>query len=104
MHRPEPPHPQQLRDAARILAVSLVHHGRQRCLHVPRLEQHHLKPGRDQASVQPLRQRARLQADPRHANLQTAEEPDQGLRLAGHLRLAHDPAGAIHHAHAALFQ
>ena len=33
-----------------------------------------------------------------------AEEPDQGLRLACHLRLAHDLAGAIHHAHAALFQ
>ena len=32
------------------------------------------------------------------------EEVDERLRLARHLRLAHDPAGGIHHAHAAPFQ
>jgi len=71
---------------------------------VPRLEQHHLKPGRHQAGMQPLRQGPCFQPDPGHLNLQTAEKSNQGFRLARHLRLAHDLAGAIHHAHAALFQ
>jgi hypothetical protein len=99
MHRPEPPHAQKLRDAARILAIGLDHHCRQRRLHVPRLKQHHLKPGCDQTGV-PLRQRP----DPGHPSLQPTEKPNQGLRLARRLRLVHDLAGAIHHAHAALFQ
>src|SRR5205814_7600839 len=48
--------------------------------------------------------RGPLQPDPRHPSLQPAEEPDQGLRLARHLCLAHDLADAIHYAHAAVFQ
>ena len=40
VHRPEPSHAQQLGDPARILAVGLDHHRRQRRLHVPRLQQH----------------------------------------------------------------
>src|SRR5438477_12363470 len=76
------------------LRVGLDHHGRQRRLYVPRLEQHHLEPSRDQTGMQPLRQRPRFQPDPPHPSLQPAEEPDQGLRLARHLCLAHDLADA----------
>jgi hypothetical protein len=47
---------------------------------------------------------APLQPDPGHPSLQPTEKPNQGLRLARRLRLVHDLAGAIHHAHAALFQ
>ena len=71
---------------------------------MPRLQQHHLKPGRDQAGVQPLRQRPRFQPDPGYPSRQTKEEPNQRVRIARHLHLAYDLAGAIHHAHAALFQ
>ena len=75
VHRPEPAHPQQLGDAARVLAVGLDHHRRQRRLHVPGLQQHRLKPGRRQAGMQPLRQRPGLQPDPGHRSAEPAEEP-----------------------------
>jgi hypothetical protein len=100
----EPAHPQQLSDAPRILAIGLHHHRRQRRLHLAGLEQHDLEPGLRQASMQPLRQRAGLEPDPRHHQAELAEEPNQRLGLTRHLGLSDDPSGPIHHAHAALFQ
>jgi hypothetical protein len=104
VHRPEPAHPQQLGDAAGVLAVGLHHHRRQRRLHVPRLQQHRLEARLAQAGVQPLRQGAGFQADPRHLDAEAAEPGGQSLRFARHLGLAHDPPGGVHHAHAAVFQ
>ena len=54
--------------------------------------------------VQPLRERPGLQPDPGHRQAELAEEPDQRLRLARHLGLAHDLARRVDHAHAAPFQ
>src|SRR3712207_8672933 len=54
--------------------------------------------------MQPLRQGAGLQADPRQHQTALPEVPDQRVRLAGHLGLAHDAARAVHHAHAAQLQ
>ena len=104
VHRAEPPQPHQLRDAARVLAVGLHRHRLERVPHVPGLKQLHREPGLAHRRVQPLRQRTRLQADPRHLDAKSAEPGDQRLRLARHLRLAHDPPRGVHHAHAAQFQ
>jgi hypothetical protein len=104
VHRPEPAHAQQLRDAAGVLAVGLHNHGRKRRLHMPGLKQHGIVACPDQGRVQPLRQGAGLQADARQRQSEVVQEADQRLRLAGHLRLAHDPPRGVHHAHAALFQ
>jgi hypothetical protein len=104
VHRPVPAHAQQPGDAARVLAVGLHDHGRERRLHVPRLQQRRLEPGAGQAGVQPLRQRPGLQPDPGQRQAEPAEEADERLGLARHLGLAHHPPAGIHHAHAAPFQ
>jgi hypothetical protein len=104
VHGTVPAHPEQLGDAARVLAIRLDHHRRERRLDVPRLQQHGLEPGAGQPGVQPLRQRPGLQPDPGQRQAELPEEPDQRLRLARHLRLADDPAGGVDHAHAAPFQ
>src|SRR5262245_49849749 len=104
MHRPEPAHPEQLRDATRVLAISLDHHRRERRLDLPGLEQHHVEPGPYQAGMKPLRQRPGFQADPDQRRTEFPEEDDQRLGLARHLGLAHDPSMRIDHAEAASFQ
>jgi hypothetical protein len=104
LHRPKPTHAQQLRDATGVLAVGLDRHRRQRRLHMPGFQQHRLEACLAQASVQPLRQRTGLQPDPRHLQAKLAKPANQRLRLTRHLRLAHDPAGGIDHAHTAVFQ
>jgi hypothetical protein len=63
VHRPVPAHAQQLGDAARVPAVGLDHHGRERRLDVPGLQQHRLEPGLGKALVEPLRQGPGLEAD-----------------------------------------
>ena len=71
VHRPEPAHPQQLGDAARVLAVGLDHHRRERRLHVPGLEQHRLearpRSGRHAAIATAARPPARSGSPPRRA-------------------------------------
>jgi hypothetical protein len=104
VHRPVPAHAQELGDAAGVLAVGLDDHRRERRLDVPRLQQHGLEARFGQAGVQPLRQGSGLEPDPGQRQAELAEEVDQRLRLARHLRLTDDPAGGIHHAHAAPFQ
>ena len=54
--------------------------------------------------MQPLRQRSGLDPDPSHHQAELAEEPNQCLGLTRHPGFSDDPSGAIHHAHAALFQ
>lgn len=63
LHRTVPAHAQQLRDPAGVFAIRLHRHRRQCRLHMPCLQQHHLKAGVDQTLAQPLRQRACLKAD-----------------------------------------
>jgi hypothetical protein len=88
VHRPEPPHPHQMRDAAGILAVGLDRHRLQRGPHMPRLQQLDRQPGIRHPGEQPLRQRTRLEADPPHRAVLRGEPGNQGLRLARHLGLA----------------
>src|SRR3954463_15146259 len=45
-----------------------------------------------------------LQPDPCHRKAEPAKPGDQRLRLARHLRLAHNPARGVDHANAAVFQ
>jgi hypothetical protein len=104
VHRPVPAHAQQLGDAARVPAVGLDHHGRERRLDVPGLQQHRLEPGLGKALVEPLRQGPGLEADAGQRQTELTEETDERLRLARHLGLAHDPPGAVDHAHAAPLQ
>src|SRR5436853_5006468 len=52
LFRSVPAHPQQLGDAARVLAVGLDHHRRERRLDVPGLQQHRLVPGLAEARVE----------------------------------------------------
>jgi hypothetical protein len=104
VHRSEPAHAQQLGDAAGVLAVGLDDHRRERRLHVAGLEQHRLKTGFDQSGLEPLRQRPGFQADAHQRQSEAPQKGDQRRGLAGDLGLAHDPAGGVDHAHAALFQ
>jgi hypothetical protein len=97
-------HAEQLGDPAGIAPVSLDRHGRQRCLDVPRLQQHGCQAGLVQPVVQPLRQRTRLQADPRDRQVEAAYERHQRLRLARNLGLPDDLASHIEHAQAAQLQ
>jgi hypothetical protein len=54
--------------------------------------------------VNPLGQRSGFEPDPRDGQAKLAAEPGQRLGLAGDLGLAHDPAGRVDHAEAALLQ
>ena len=63
MNRAKPTHPHQLGDAARILAVGLDRHRRQRGLHMPRLKKNRLEPTLRQPGMQPLRQRPGFKPD-----------------------------------------
>jgi hypothetical protein len=71
---------------------------------VPRLEQHDGQASALEPGMQPLRQRARLQADPLEDEPEIAKKRHQRLRRAQHLDLTHEPTLAIHNTHAALFQ
>ncbi len=71
-------------------SVALDDHGRERRLHMPGLQQHHLEPGLHKAGMQPLRQGGDLQADAGERQVQAGEEGGKRLRLAGDLRLADD--------------
>src|SRR4051812_28537869 len=104
MHRAIPAHPQQLGDAARVLAVSLHRHGRERRLDLAGLEQHGLEPRSGQARMQPLAERPSLEPDPHDRQAEPAAEPGQHLGLAGDLGFSHDPPGRIDHAKAAGIQ
>src|SRR4051794_37740585 len=76
--------PRGPRAASRLgWAVGLDDHRRERCLHVPGLEQHRL----GQAGVQLLRQGSDLEPDPGQRQAEPPEEIDERLRLARHLRL-----------------
>ena len=104
MHRTEPPKPHQLRNPARVIAVRLHRHRRQRRLHVPRLQQFDRKPHLPQRRIKPLRQWPGLQPDPLQPQSQRAEPGDQCLRLTRHLRLPSDLAGPVDNTHARAFQ
>jgi hypothetical protein len=104
MDRPVPAHPEQLSDAAGVLAIGFHRHGRERRLDLAGLEQHHVEPGLGQAGMEPLRQRPGLEADPGDRQAEPAAEPGQRLGLAGDLGFPHDPAGRVDHAKAAGFQ
>src|SRR3954471_17636887 len=99
-----PAHAQELGDAARVLAVGLHDHRRQRRLDLPGLQQHRLEARPGQAGVQPLGERPGFEPDPGQRQAELAEEADQRLRLARHLRLADDPPARVDHADAAPFQ
>jgi len=71
---------------------------------VPGLEQHRFVAGSDQSSVEPLRQRPGLQANPRNLQILASQEVDQGFRLARYLRFTHHLASRVDHAHTRLFQ
>ncbi len=85
-------------------SVGLHDHGGQGCLHVPRLQQHGRMPGLYPASIQPLRQRTRLQTDAGQGQSQPGQEGGERLRLTRHLRLADDLSGGVDHADAAEVQ
>src|SRR5215211_6574459 len=104
MYGAEPSHPQELRDAAGVLAIRLDHHGREGRLHMARLKQHGLIAGPDERRMKPLRQRTGLQTDTRKRQTETGQPADQRLRLARDLTLAHDPTGGVENTEAALFQ
>jgi hypothetical protein len=87
-----------------IHPIGLHDHGRERRLDLPGLEQHRLEPGLGEARVEPLRQGPGLQADAGQRQAELAEEADQCLGLARHLRLTDDPSGRVDHADAAPFQ
>ena len=103
-HRLEPPHPYQLRNSPRILAIGLYSRRRQRMLHMPRLQQLDRKATLLHRPEQPLRQRPRLKPDPRHIETQRPKPGDRCFRLARHLALPHDLADSVNHTHAWAFQ
>ena len=59
---------------------------------MPGFQQDRLQPGLAQAGVQPLRQGADLQPDPRQNQTSLLEALDQRIWLIGHLGLAYDAA------------
>jgi hypothetical protein len=104
VHRPEPAGADDLREAARVVAVGLVRHRAHGRLGPPGLEAHRRQARRDQALVQPGGQRARLQPDPLQDEPQALEERDQGLRLARDACLPHHRPCLVDHADGGLFQ
>jgi hypothetical protein len=100
----EPAHAQELGDAARIAAVGLDDHGRECRLHMPGLQEHDLEPSFLQASMQPLRQRAGLQANAGERQVQAGEKGGEHLRLTGDFGLADNLSRRIKDANAAEFQ
>ena len=64
MNRPKPAQPHQLCDASGILLVGLDRHGLEGVTHGACLKQFNSETGLDHASIQPLRRRPGLQADP----------------------------------------
>src|SRR6188768_23890 len=92
VHWSKPSKTHQLRNATRVVAVSLHRHGLERVTHVTGLQQLHRKPRLPHARVQPLRQRTRFQPDPRDLDPQLAKPGDQRLGLTRYLGLAYDPA------------
>jgi hypothetical protein len=104
MNRPKPAHPHQLRDAARILAVGLHRHRRQRGLHVSRFQKSRFQASLSQPRMQPLRKRPSLQADAIDGKAKPSEEGDEGVRIAANLRFLDDLALGVHDADARQFQ
>jgi hypothetical protein len=104
VYRTKPAEPDQLRNAAGIIAVGLHRHRLERITYVPRLQQLDRKSNVPQRRVKPLRQRAGLQSDPLKPKPNRAEPRDQCSRLARNLRLPNNLASRINNAHARAFQ
>ena len=104
VHRFEPTGPEHLGDAAGIVAIRLVGHGREGSTEVTDLQAHDRQPGRRQALEQPGGQRTRLEADPPVADIQGAQRTHQRLRFRARPRLADDAPVAVDDADRRLFQ
>src|ERR1700722_9868228 len=103
-HRTEPAYADQLRDAARVLAVSLYRHQLESIAHVSGFQQFDRQTRLLHAGKQPLRKWAGFQPDPRNIKAKVSTPRSQSFRFAGYLGLANDPPGCVHHADARAFQ
>jgi len=100
--RNQPSH--QLRNPARVIAIVLDRHRPESIAHVARLQELNPKTRRPHRRIEPLRQRAGLQADPLKFEVEATEPGDQRLRLARNPLLPDDLASPVHHANARVFQ
>src|ERR1700761_8703538 len=75
MHGAEPTQPHQLRNTARVRAIRLHRHRLKGITNVPGLQQLNRKPRLTHARIQPLRQRASLEADPCQAPSNLLNQP-----------------------------
>jgi hypothetical protein len=82
VHGPEPTKPHELGNAASVLAIRLDRHRLEGVPRMARLEKLHRRAGHLQTSKQPLRQRARLQPNPRKGYF---EPPNQAISASGSL-------------------
>jgi hypothetical protein len=87
VHRAEPAHPEQVREAAGVVPIGLHGHRRERLARLSGLHQHGIDAEPGEAADQPLGHRARLQAHPLKPALVFAEHLAQGLRAGRHVDL-----------------
>src|SRR5256714_14083147 len=102
MHRPIKPHSHHLRNAAGIVAISLVDLRLQYRLHVPRLNTDHRQTCYGQAAEQPMRQRPGFQSNSLEAVGGVRQHLQQSFRFALNLHFSNDLACVIHNADAGL--
>src|SRR5215475_1236420 len=82
MYRAIKPDPHHLRDAARIVAISLVDLRLQHRPHMPGLNTDHRQIGFRERTEQPLRQRSSFQSNPLEAISRVPQYRQQSLRFA----------------------
>jgi hypothetical protein len=90
VHRLEPAGPEHLGDAAGVIAIRLVGHGREGSAEVTDLQTHDRQPGRRQAFEQSGRQRARLEANPPVADIQDAQRTGRTINSSVLLRAGYN--------------
>src|SRR6516164_524753 len=100
MYRTIEPHPHHLRDAARIVAISLVDLRLQHRPHVSCLDTDHRQIGFRERTEQPLRQRSSFQSNPLEAVGRIPQNREQCIRLAGNSHLPCNLSRIIHNADA----
>ena len=93
-----PAGPEDLGEAASVVAVGLVAHRGQSDADLPGLQANDFEPGGLQPVGQVLRQRAGLEADRLHVTAEAAQSIDDGIDLGRNLRLQADLALVVHDA------
>lgn len=101
----EPARPHQLGDRSGVVAVVLVPvHRHHRRLRVARLDADDREPGLLKAEEQPLRQGARLKADPGIVPFRSGQLAGDRIRFRGNLGLQDHPAFLVDNTDAGQFQ